>query len=82
MNNNPYPHLKISENFYECLRSVSPEEIKDFFKSYKASRISIIEECPDSDLTKERGKLTMISELESVLLTIRNTKQQTKKTDT
>lgn len=72
MKDSPFPHLSISENLVMALQSLHPDDLTRFFDSVRKTRIPIIENCPDSDLTKERGKLTMVSELESTLLTIRN----------
>lgn len=75
-NQTPYPHLKISENIYDAIHSASKEEWEEFFKSIKTNKLSTIETCLDSDLTKERGKLTMVNEVQGIFLGI----QQHKKT--
>lgn len=74
-NQNPFPHLKISENVYEAIKGPSKEEWAMFFDSFKHKLMEKIETCSDADLTKERGKLTLITEVQGVFLGI---KQHTK----
>lgn len=66
----PLPHLYVTDNIAEAVKSVSPEEWKKFFQSLKANKIEAVEACADSDLTRERGKLTMVSELQGIFMSI------------
>lgn len=71
----PMPHLFITENMIDAIKSVPQDSWKEFFESIEKTRFETIKSCPDKDLTTERGKLTMISELQGIFFAIHNHKE-------
>lgn len=74
---NPCPHLYVTPNLMEAIKSVGPQEWQKFFLSIKANKLEAVETCPDQDLTKERGKITMVTELQGIFMTIQNFRKPT-----